>query len=660
MRTPLRIALLLAAGLLFFGEAEGQQYKKKFYIGMYGYDKDGTPIDGVGSADNIGYDDEYLEEMTKYNFNLLLGVDPARQTVTTTVSPPLDFLDRVQRSGMQMIVASGNFHVDRNAPVYDAPKVALGLAHYNAHPAVLGYDVVDEPCLQAATVIGQVADQIVAYDSEKIPFVNMWPSYKNVDELDDCNPSTVFAGDYSSYVDGLIATGNARVLSFDYYPLITKPAYCFYTRHYFDNLHIVAERAVAHDLPFFMVINSYQLDVNPVDCAIPHPTPLSIHDGIEDIRIWRYNIYSALLYGARGLLYWPREIASPNYGNPTTYKYVWDAEVPAATKDELKTIHGRLLDHSCILTSIDYRTSYHVTALPQVARETPDVNAWLGQLYPPQMAWYLFKNDPATIAIFDTSATISPAPSSALDYQTNPTATDFLAFSYLEDEAGKNYMWIMNKDYEESLGGPAEFTLNFNGPKTVVDILGDRLCVSVNNMDVSLLPGEGKLFLVDNSIATLNITADHASDNETYAAGVINIKNGVDITGTSIVRCFAHEINVEDAVNIDGGTGVVLRAHNNYCGTFRLPAPVPGAVKMPGMKIVPNPGSGRFTLRLDGDPQDLLTITVENTLGQTVLKNTAQGNSLVEIVLHEPDGLYLVKAMQGDKLIAAEKIVIAH
>lgn len=653
MKRNINAALLLLFAGLLCNQVMAQQKKHKIYIGMYCYDYDGGPEDGVAPSETIGLDDAYLAEMTKYNFNLIISGDPARTEVTSTNNLSLAFLDRVENAGLKIIVGNTNFSVSKTAPVYNPVKVDLGLNHYNAHPAVIGYDLIDEPCVTAANVIGQVSDQITNYDNTKLPFVNLWPMWADNNVLDDCNSSTEFAGDYSTYVDAFINTGNAKMLAFDYYPLGSDPPECAWQRTYFKNLDIVATKAANNDLPFYMVINSYQ-GATGSSCA-SLPATLNNLNGINDMRVWRYNMFSAMLSGAKGLLYWPREICISNYWTPFVYDFTFDQEMTTTTKTELGDIHRKILDHSDELGNLKYVSSYHVTALPQVAVWN---SVWIGQLYNPDMEWSQFSNDPATLATFNTSNPITPAPTFDVH---NPNGSDFLAFSYLSDAGGKKYMWVMNKDYHGT--SPVNFTLNFNGQKTVVDILEDKICTNINNMSVELEPGEGKLFLIDNYYyQNMTITAAFSNFNMTITADNLTLQ-GNQVTGTSVDRFYAKNITVAPSAFFQAGTDVLLKAETNYCGVFRAPGVTDSQHETapPGMQVMPNPNNGHFTVKIEGDAEKQFDFSVETMLGQVVYRSRIAGQSQAEIDLNSlPDGMYLIKLAADGDVVKTVKTIVNH
>ncbi len=647
MKRTINVALLLFLAVLLCNQVMAQQKRFPVYIGMYCYDRDGGDDDHVPPQETVGLDDAYLDEMTKYNFNLIISGDPSRTTVTSANNLTLStaFLDRVQNAGLKIIVGNTNFAVNKVTPVYNPSAIAIGLSHYNTHPAVIGYDIVDEPCMTAFSVIGQVAGQITAYDNTKLPYVNLWSAPAD-NQLEDCNSSTIYTGTYGDYLDAYIANTNPRMIGFDFYPLESDPGENSYKRDYFMNLQDLAVRAGANDIPFYLTVNTYQ------NTGLTG-TNSDFH-GIDDIRILRYNMFSGLMYGAKGLMYWPREIALGYFSGPFVV-YPFQDDMSIATKQTLGAINGKVINHAYELGDLKFVSSYHVTELPQVAVWNP---VWIGQMYKPEMLWSQFASDPATVAVFNTSNPITPAPT--FDVHA-PNSSDFLAFSYLSDAGGKKYMWVMNKDYHGT--SPVNFTLNFNGQKTVVDILEDKICTNINNMSVELEPGEGKLFLIDNYYyQNMTITAAFSNFNMTITADNLTLQ-GNQVTGTSVDRFYAKNITVAPSAFFQAGTDVLLKAETNYCGVFRAPGVTDSQHETapPGMQVMPNPNNGHFTVKIEGDAEKQFDFSVETMLGQVVYRSRIAGQSQAEIDLNSlPDGMYLIKLAADGDVVKTVKTIVNH
>lgn len=656
--------LLFYAAVLFAYQVSAQQVKHKMYIGMYCADRFHPFLnDGVGAVDHVGFDDDYLEELKKYGYNLILSEDPYRQAITAAgPNPSQDYLDRIHKAGLNIIIGNvDNFYIKRN-PVtpYNYAKVQAGLDYYNSHPAVIGYDVSDEPSMNAAIPISQVTDHIVSFDENKLPFVNLWPEYANINRLDDDDDATVFSGTYEDYVNEFITTGHLKMLSFDFYPFDVDVNSCNWKRFYFYNLNLFGSKAAYYDIPFYVVTNTYKYHTITGSCSIPDPVYLSDISAINNTRILDYNIYSSLLYGAKGILYWPREIGLTNDANGY---YTFDQQMSLGTKEHIGEIHKKVLDHDYILGGLKFESAYHVTDLPQVGASLSSL--FYGQVFPDESKWEHFDDDAATGAIFNLSGTIppilpEPTPGFVGGVST-PNETDYLAVSYMRDAYARKYIWLFNKNYEATT--TSEFTLNFNGPKTVVEILEDRMCSDITSINVALEPGEGKLFLIeDYATSPLLVGTDFHNQHVTLTASDIVFLDGVDITGNSRDWFFAKHITVNPAVKFEEGCDVILKAHNTHCSLFHRPY-YPGDEPLPaaGLSVVPNPNAGEFTLKLDGAPGQQYTVYVQTMLGQTVFSSEASGNTLMELKLGDlPDGMYLVRLQAGNEVINTVKTIVQH
>lgn len=66
-------------------------------------------------------------------------------------------------------------------------------ALYQGHPALLGYNLYDEPSAQAMARLGKTADRLKEYDADSISLVNLFPNYAVTSQLFGSDP---FFGDY--------------------------------------------------------------------------------------------------------------------------------------------------------------------------------------------------------------------------------------------------------------------------------------------------------------------------------------------------------------------------------------------------------------------------------------------------------------------------------
>lgn len=116
--------------------------------------------------------------------------------------------------------------------------------------------------------------------NSKLDFVNLFPTYWE---------GTPTAEAYEKYIDTFFASQEfkPRVLCFDHYPFI-KPEKGGFRNDYYLNLEIIRKKSLQYNVPFWMIVLSSEHD------NYKNPT-------FEEIR---FQVYSALAYGAKGIGYY--------------------------------------------------------------------------------------------------------------------------------------------------------------------------------------------------------------------------------------------------------------------------------------------------------------------------------------------------------------------
>lgn len=148
------------------------------------------------------------------------------------------------------------------------------VAEYGDHPALGGYFVADEPAPGAFPKLAAINQYLLERDPKRLPFINLYPNYA---------PEWAI-GPYEKYVEDFLTIVKPRLLSFDHYALNTdgtlRPIY-------FDNLEVIRRQGLKHGVPigFIFQLTAHFNYRNPSEA---------------DLR-WQAN--SALIYGARALLY---------------------------------------------------------------------------------------------------------------------------------------------------------------------------------------------------------------------------------------------------------------------------------------------------------------------------------------------------------------------
>ncbi|NOY58083.1 MAG: hypothetical protein GXO75_03985 [Calditrichaeota bacterium] len=211
---------------------------------------------------------------------------------------------------------------------------------YSGHPAFWGYFLKDEPGKKEFQKLARLNEYLSKKDSLHQVYINLFPIYTTPVRLD--------TNDYAGYVQDFLETVHPRIASFDHYPILDSGL----RPRFFENLEIIRRAALKDTVPFwaFALTTRHGQYVKPV---LPH---------------LRFEVYSALAYGAKGIQYFtyatPRSnrkfkfgeaLLDPSGQTTTTYHLV------AKLNNEIRTIGPLLLD----LTSTGV---YHSDPVPQNCR----------------------------------------------------------------------------------------------------------------------------------------------------------------------------------------------------------------------------------------------------------------------------------------------------
>lgn len=144
-------------------------------------------------------------------------------------------------------------------------------------PAVWGYYLGDEPGVGSIPGIKAQVDAVRKHRPGKLAYLNLLPNYANGMQLG--TPS------YDDYIARYARETGFDVLCMDYYPQMTPTAdgrdgYC-------SNLEVMRKYSLEQHIPFWNFFNTMPFH--------PHHDPTESHI--------RWQIYTSLAYGAKGVLY---------------------------------------------------------------------------------------------------------------------------------------------------------------------------------------------------------------------------------------------------------------------------------------------------------------------------------------------------------------------
>jgi hypothetical protein len=144
-------------------------------------------------------------------------------------------------------------------------------------PTCWGYHLVDEPNTAGFAGLKATVDTIRKNRPGKLAYINLLPDY--------ASPAQLGAANYDEYVSRFCKEVGPDVLCMDYYPMMTprddgRDGYC-------GNLAAMRKYSVEQNIPFWNFFNTMPFG--------PHNDPTESHI--------RWQIYTSLAYGAKGVLY---------------------------------------------------------------------------------------------------------------------------------------------------------------------------------------------------------------------------------------------------------------------------------------------------------------------------------------------------------------------
>ena len=213
-------------------------------------------------------------------------------------------------------------------------KIAALLSETGKHPAVFGYYLRDEPPASFFPGLAKVSALIRELAPGKWPYINLFPNYATAGQL--------AAPDYAAYLDQFIATCKPTTLSYDHYALLDNDSL---REGYWLNLEQLAAASKRHGIPFWNIV----LTVAHFNYREPTPADL------------RFQAYSTLLYGGRGISYFTyiapsvgnyRMAPIDQFGNPTD---TWNA---------LRNANLQVLKLAPTFLQLRWNDAYHFGAVP--------------------------------------------------------------------------------------------------------------------------------------------------------------------------------------------------------------------------------------------------------------------------------------------------------
>ncbi|MCC7491739.1 MAG: hypothetical protein IT204_05305 [Fimbriimonadaceae bacterium] len=263
----------------------------------------------------------------------------------------LAMLDHCQAVGLRAILQDSRLHRDITANPQWAQAVAALVAEVQAHPALYGYYLTDEPNSQWFAPLGQIVAELQRLDPTHLAYINLFPTYASQEQLGTRS--------YREHLAAYLELVQPAVLSYDHYALLDSGED---RADYYENLALVREAALARGIPPWYILLS-----------LPHP-PYRDPSAAE----LRWQVYTALAYGMQGLMYFTYA-TPPGLGRAADVGLVDTQGQPTRLYGLAQTVNREVLALGPTLLALRSRGVAHYGAVPPGA-------AALGRDWPLQLS----------------------------------------------------------------------------------------------------------------------------------------------------------------------------------------------------------------------------------------------------------------------------------
>ena len=242
--------------------------------------------------------DEHYRNMTECGFTYAIGLfedkeEYYRRALTVSERHGVRYMTRDQFAGNSLewiIDDRGKNGTPEELLARCEKDIRARFSSYASSPAYLGLLASDEPCADKFPAIAKVQEWFYENFPNAEFEVNLLPTYANAEQLSGFadTPYT-----YTQYLDEYLRIVRPRSLSYDFYALGKNPdGSLALNPDYLHNLELVANRAKAHGIPFYVFL------LTMGHWAFRTPVRYS------EIA---WQVYPAMAYGCRGaqtFTYW--------------------------------------------------------------------------------------------------------------------------------------------------------------------------------------------------------------------------------------------------------------------------------------------------------------------------------------------------------------------
>jgi len=283
-------------------------------------------------------------EATKEKFTQAAGAGFNVILFGGTVEQNKQALDLCKELKVKCMVIDNRVMAKRSRDRTFASNLDSVVADYGSHPALWGYFLTDEPNSSQFRQLGAVNQYLLKKDPKHIPYINLFPTYASKEQLG--NPT------YETHVDHYCRVVRPKLISYDHYALMEKGE----RPDYFENMEIVRRQGIKHKTPF-----------NYILLSLPHGPYRDPSDA--DLR-WQVN--TALAYGARGIMYFTYETPPPDENWKWHDGIIDESGKPNRKYYEVKKINAEVKKLAPTLMRLNSVAVYHTTPLPRGTRALPE------------------------------------------------------------------------------------------------------------------------------------------------------------------------------------------------------------------------------------------------------------------------------------------------
>lgn len=288
--------------------------------------------------------------------------------------------------------------------------------------------------------------------NSKLDFVNLFPTYWEW---------TPDKESYEKYIDAFFASQEykPRVLCFDHYPFL-KPEKGGFRNDYYLNLEIIRKKSLQYNVPFWMIVLS------------------SGHDNYKNLTFEdiRFQVYSALAYGAKGIGYYlySRSFEKLGYRSWILENFVDDISAADSLHGQLyapvKKLNVEIQKLGGILLNLKSKRILHTSNFPN------------NQLYIKTGLTQIGDKNSIIKSVFPIDSSLDQC--------------HLLIGEFTEDSLNgtSNYFLIVNKDFNRSIEVKIELSKQSNISR-FDKTLGKFNKIGYNHLlNIKILAGDGELF----------------------------------------------------------------------------------------------------------------------------------------------------------------------